>query len=143
MVLQENLPFVVGEISYQKWFGGTPDSGKGFHVNIIFSQISEGIIIQNIYFMGMEDVLRQNPQNSKEYSATLAEKPKRDIILDSNPIKEMNNKKPTIASEIPYVLKANEAVIQYLINDKVSYYKIENMKELESVYYPSSKTDVN
>tara|TARA_R110000850_G_scaffold271031_2_gene404860 strand:+ start:255805 stop:256236 length:432 start_codon:yes stop_codon:yes gene_type:complete len=143
MVLQENPPFEVTEASFQKWFGGTQEAGKGIHFNLSFSEISEDVIIQKIYFRGKEEILKQNPKNPNEYLATFIDKPKEDVVLDSNPVKEMDNPRPSLVSEIPFELKAIEAVIQYQKDNKVFYYKIENIPEKDEVAYPSSKPDDN
>jgi len=142
-VLQENPPFVVGEANFQKWLGGTPDAGKGIHFTLTFSEISEGVLIEKIYFRGKEEILNQNIHNPKAYLATFFDKPKQEIIMDSNPLKEMDNPRPSLTSEIPFELKANEAVIQYQKGNKNYYYKIENITEKEVVAYPSSKPDDN
>lgn len=143
MVLQENPPFEVAEVSFQKWFGGTKEAGKGIHINLAFSEISEDVLIQKMFFRGKEEMLKQNPKNSKSYTATFVDKPKEDVVLDSNPVKEMDNPRPSLTSETPFELKANEAVIQYQKGSKTFYYKIENITEKEEVAYPSSKPDDN
>lgn len=142
-VFQENPPFEVAEASFQKWFGGTQEAGKGIHVNLSFSEISEEVLIKKIYFRGKEEILKQNPQNSNEYLATFVDKPKEDVVLDSNPVKEMDNPRPSLVLVIPFELKANEAVIQYKKGKKTFYHKIENISEKDEVAYPSSKPDDN
>lgn len=143
MVLQENPPFEVAEASFQKWFGGIQEAGSGMHFTLIFSEISEDVHVQKIYFRGKEEVLKQNAQNNKTYQATFVDKPKEDVILDSNPVKEMDNPRPSLISEVPFDLKANEAVVQYQKGTKTFYYKIENISEKDAVAYPSSKSKSN
>lgn len=143
MVLQENPPFNIVEASFQKWFGGTPEAGKGIHFNVKFSSISEALLIEKIYFRGKEEILKQNSKNPNEYLATYVDKPKEDVVLDSNLTKEMNNPRPSLVSEIPFELKANEAVIQYQKGTKTFYYKMENITEKEGVAYPTLKRDDN
>ncbi|GGD79858.1 hypothetical protein [Planktosalinus lacus] len=143
VVLQENPPFEIEAASFQKWFGGTSEAGKGIHFTLIFSEISEEVLIKKIYFRGKEEILKQNPQNPNEYRATFVDKPKEDVVLDSNPVKEMDNSRPSLVSEIPFELKANEAVIQYQKGTKTFYHKIENISEKDEVAYPSSKPDDN
>lgn len=142
-VLQDNPSFEVAEASFQKWFGGTSEAGKGIHFNLIFSEISDDVLVQKIYFRGKEEVLKQNPQNPDAYLATFVDKPKEDVVLDSNPVKEMDNPRPSLTSQIPFELKANEAVVQYQKGTKTFYYKIENIVEKDSVAYPSSKPGDN
>ncbi len=143
VVLQDNPPFEVAEASFQKWFGGTPDAGKGIHFTLTFAEISEGVLVEKIYFRGKEEILRQNSKNPNVYLATFVDKPKEDAILDSNPAKEMDNPRPSLTSEIPFELKANEAVVQYQKGKKTFYYKIHNISEKDAVAYPSSKRSDN
>jgi hypothetical protein len=139
MVLQENPPFELAESSFQKWFGGTQETGKGIHFTLTFSEISEDVLVEKIYFRGKEEILTQNNQNNKTYQATFVDKPKQDVVLDSNPVQEMDNPRPSLSSETPFELKANEAVVQYQKDNKTYYYKIENILEKEAVAYPSLK----
>lgn len=143
MVLQDNPLFEISAASFQKWFGGKQEAGKGIHFNLSFSEISEEVLITKIYFRGKEEVLKQNSQNPNVYMATFVDKPKEDAVLDSNPVKEIDNPRPSLDSEIPFDLKANEAVIQYQKGTKTFYYKIENITEKDAIAYPSSKPDNN
>lgn len=138
-VLQENPPFKVTEASFQKWHGGTQEAGKGIHFMLILSEVSDGVHVEKIYFRGREEILKQSPQNPNEYLATFVDKPKQDAVLDSNPVKEMDNPRPSLKSKIPFELKENEAVVEYLKNQKSYYYKIEDIIEIETTAYPSSK----
>lgn len=143
MVLQENPPFEVAEASFQKWFGGIQEAGRGMHFTLIFSEISEDVMVEKIYFRGKEETLKQNAQNNKTYLATFVDKPKEDVILDSNPVKEMDNPRPSLTSEIPFELKADEALVQYQKGNKAFYFKIMNITEKEVIAYPSSKQEDN
>ena len=142
-MFQENPPFKVTEASFQKWLGGTQEAGKGIHFMLILSEVSDGVHVEKIYFRGREEILKQSPQNPNEYLSTFVDKPKEDVVLDSNPVKEMDNPRPSLVSEIPFELKASEAVIQYQKDNKIFYYKIENITEKDEVAYPSSKPDDN
>ncbi len=142
-MFQENPPFEVAEASFQKWFGGTQEAGSGIHFTLTFLEISEGVLIEKIYFRGKVEILKQNTQNTKTYFETFVDKPKEDVVLDSNSVKEMDNPRPSLTSEIPFEIKADEAVIQYRKGNKTYYYKIEKITEKETVAYPSSKPDDN
>lgn len=142
-MLQENPPFELAEASFQKWYGGTPEAGKGIHFTLTFSEISEDVLVEKIYFRGKEEILKEKTQNTKTYQATLVDKPNEDVVLDSNPVKEMDNPRPSLTSEMPFQFKADEAVLQYRKGKKTYYYKIDNIKEKETVAYPSSKRDDN
>jgi len=53
---------------------------------------------------------------------------KKDLILDSNPIKESVNQLPS-TKKSSFNLNKNEVVLSYLLNDKIYYYKLKNLKE--------------
>ncbi|MCR9182143.1 MAG: hypothetical protein NXH73_04390 [Flavobacteriaceae bacterium] len=142
-MFQENPPFKLEEAGFQKWFGGTPDAGKGIHFTLTFSEISDDVLIEKIYFRGKVEILKQNTQNNKTYLATFVEKPKQDIILDANPAKEMDNPKPSLPIKFSFDLKENEAVVQYKKGTKTHYFKIGKIFEKEVIAYPSSKQDDN
>lgn len=55
------------------------------------------------------------------------EKP--DLVLDNNPVKELNNPIPKL-EKFPFKLKDNEAVISYRVNNKTIYYKIGNLQRV-------------
>lgn len=142
-ILEEDPPFLISEATFQKWFGGTQNAGGGIQLTLIFSKISEGVDVEKVYFRGKSENLKQDHQNSKSFVATFVDKPKQDIILDRNSIKEMDNPKPSITVKSPFDLEANQAVIQYQVQSKTFYYKMNNVTEKEAVSYPSSKPDDN
>lgn len=61
----------------------------------------------------------------------------RNLVLDSNPIKEINNPVPDI-KKFPFKLNENEAVLSYIINGKLKYYKIKSLKKEKSISFPST-----
>lgn len=56
----------------------------------------------------------------------------KNLVLDSNPIKEINNPIPEIKN-IPFSLKENEAVLSYIIHGKTKYYKIKLVIKKKSI----------
>ncbi len=60
----------------------------------------------------------------------------RDIIMDSDPKKEMANKAPNVTITFPFELTDNECVISYFVKNKKHYYKLTNIKKTKTIYYP-------
>ena len=61
----------------------------------------------------------------------------RDMILDENPIRELENPVPIIRS-FPFELDENEAVISYKFKGKIKYFKIASVKKEKSLFLPSA-----
>ncbi|MFA5299438.1 MAG: hypothetical protein WC389_14710 [Lutibacter sp.] len=54
-----------------------------------------------------------------------------DYILHQDAKEEFGNIPPIAASKIPYELTDDEAVVSYFYKDKINYYKISEMKEIQ------------
>lgn len=63
---------------------------------------------------------------------------KRDVILDSNPTKELENTLPT-AKKFPFQLEKNEAIISFNKDGKSVFYKVKNIKEVQSRAFPTAQ----
>jgi hypothetical protein len=60
----------------------------------------------------------------------------RNLILDADITKELENTLPSL-EEFPFQLKENEAILSYKKEGKTLYFKIENIKKLQSISFPS------
>ena len=63
------------------------------------------------------------------------ERPKKDIIMDGNPINEAEN---TPAGEFPFDLKDNEAVVSYTHSGELRFTKVVGLEKKPELSYPSS-----
>ncbi|MGV8945175.1 MAG: hypothetical protein ACOH1N_01985 [Lutibacter sp.] len=54
-----------------------------------------------------------------------------DYTLHQDAKEEFGNKPPVTTSKIPYELTDDEAVVTYLYKDKINYFKISGMKEIQ------------
>lgn len=54
-----------------------------------------------------------------------------DYILHQDAKEEFGNKPPVATLKIPYELTDDEAVVSYFYKDKINYYKISEMKEIQ------------
>lgn len=132
----KNPPFSYGDVYYQDWVAGIPGGGSGTNVHITFESFSEEVVIKEIFFRNMIETAQISPQIKDRYIGYFKNEVKKDIIMDSDPMKEAQNTPPTI---FPFDLEADEAVVSYLHNDSVKYAKITNMRMEEMLAYPSSK----
>ena len=57
-----------------------------------------------------------------------------DLVLNADPKKEINNKLPE--TKIPFELAKNEAIITYTFKGETKYFKLKNIKQTESKFYP-------
>ncbi len=137
-VFEENPPFKVQAASYQYWLAGVQEAGRGIHIELNFSEIGQGVSIENIYFRGQKHLLIQDKNDQKTFRASYTFPPKEDVILDSDSVMEMDNPRPALDNEYPFHLKPDEAVIAYAKNGKTVHYKV-LLSKREAVAYPSSK----
>jgi len=134
--LEKNPPFTISEGYYQNWVAGVKEGGSGTNVYIIFKDFSEDITIQDIYFSNKKVKAKNSPENPKQYSGYFKNE-LRDVIMDSNPQKEAQNTPP---QTVLFDLQANEAVVSYLSNGKIKFYKISGLKEKQTLAYPGNRT---
>lgn len=132
--LEQYPPFTVAAGSYQPWVAGTPEGGSGMTVFIDFRTIQEGVIFKELYFRGKKTTIVASPAVRVQYVGYFKNEPKRDILMDSNPILEAANTPP---NKIPFQLNDDDAVLSYEFNGKTNYFKIENLEGKEPLAYPA------
>ncbi len=128
-------PFTITGATYNLWVGGQPGV-SGIRV-IIGYESKESIEFQKIYFAKKEGTLTARKKDGKTYLTGHIDTSKRrekDLVLDIDSKKEINNKLPE--PKLPFELKENEAVISYLVAGKIKYYKVENIKQTKTDFYP-------
>ncbi|WP_432412231.1 hypothetical protein [Rasiella sp. SM2506] len=132
---EENPPFRVETASYQQWVAGTPQGGSGVNVFINFSNIQQGVIFKKLYFRDKQTDVVTSAAVRVQYVGYFKNEPKRDVLMDSNYLKEAVNTPP---NKIPFQLNNDEAVISYEFNKEIAYFKIENLEQKEILAYPAS-----
>ena len=128
-------PFKISGATYNYWVGGQPGV-SGIRVIINYST-SEDISFEKIYFQQKEGIIDIYKREGKTFligRINTSKTRKNDLILDIDSKKEVDNKLPK--SKIPFKLTKNEAVISYVYKGKKSYYKIKNIKQTKSDFYP-------
>jgi len=133
--LVENPPFTLGEVFYQDWVAGTIEGGSGTHVHITFASFAEDVVVKDIYFRNKMVKAQNSPQYRKQYVGYFMNEAAKDMIMDSGPTKEAQNTPP---EKSPFALNESDAVVSYLHNGGVKYYKISNMDRKPMLAYPQS-----
>lgn len=130
--LQENVSFKVEQPYFQKWVAGVKNGGSGINIFIPVTNLKTNITLDSLYFRGHKVLLETKPNNPNLFIGR--------ILTEANQNEDFS---PKAEAEIPFDLKENEAVIIYTENDKKKYYKIENIKEKQAEYLPSTPPKQN
>lgn len=131
-----NPPFKIQKVYSQKWVAGVKGGGSGTNLYITLSEASEGIQFKELFFRNKKIEVSSSKNKVIGY---FKNKNNQDVIMDGNATNEAANIPP---EKIPFQLKDNEAVVSYLENDKVVYYKISNIEEKEILAYPQSNPKI-
>lgn len=130
---QKKAPFKIEQATYQNWVGGQPGI-KGVIVQIKLR--SSQVALDSIYFRNMKVALESVKNTSDSIYIGHFQYPNTNIkhIYHEDSRKEYGNVVPDISRKIPFELQKDEAIVSYHFNEKVFYYKIEELKEIKSSY---------
>ncbi|TVZ56331.1 hypothetical protein OD91_1616 [Lutibacter sp. Hel_I_33_5] len=136
-----NPPFKASSGSFNSWVGGVPGA-SGIKVELALNA-DDKTDFKEIFFRNKIGTLQTSTSNGKTILVGHISTAKRnnDLTLDSNSVKELKNQAPE--TKFPFELKDNEAVISYMVGDKIKYLKIEHLKEQRTIFYPSAKPQGN
>ncbi len=135
----KKAPFTISKASFQDWVGGRPGSRGTLITLELTAPISNQIIIDSLYYKRKTcklDVSSYQNKHTLTGNFITVNVTDRDIIMHSDPRKEMANKMPDAVSSFPFELADNECVISYIIKNKKHYYKITNLTKEKSIFYP-------
>ena len=132
-----NPPFEIQDIYFQKWVAGVRGGGSGTNVYITFSEVSERLVFQELFFQNKKSKLNTTSTNHlvANFKSTLNS----DVIMEGDSTKEAVNIPP---EKIPFQLEENEVVISYSKKGKIYYYRISNIEEKEMLAYPQSNPKI-
>jgi len=133
---ESNPPFTISEIFSQKWVAGTQEGGSGINVHISFSELTEGVQIDQIYFRKKMIAAQQKPNMKSTYIGYFRNDMGRDVVMGDSPVKEATNTPP---KDFPFDLKENEAVISYTMKGSMAYFRTSDIVEKPLIAYPSTK----
>lgn len=137
----KNPPFEITSAVVQNWYGGQQDI-QGKNLKIAYTS-NKTIQFDSVFFdKRSTDLQVKNTNESKMVVGYFRSEEKQDLILDENPVKELQNAVP-ILQKVPFQLKENEAVISYTIKGEKKYFKIMVIKEKDVDIPPSSKSIKN
>lgn len=134
--MDNNPPFKVSGASYNYWAGGQAGV-SGIRVIVNYTTTEE-VSFEKIYFQKKEGQIDEYTRKGKTFiiGRINTSKPRgNDLVMDADPKKEINNKPPEGAT-IPFELKDNEAVIVYTYKGKTYNFKVADIKQTESDFYP-------
>lgn len=133
-------PFKVKAAFFQNWVAGVKEGGSGTNVSIILGSISEEIDVREIYYKEKVANAIQDPQNIDKYTGFFTNELNRDVIMDEDTMNEAANTPPV---KSPFSLSKNEAVISYLHDGEMEYFKILNVEEKPMIAYPGTSPNGN
>ena len=131
--LVKESPFKTGEVLSEAWESGKTKSGVNLFIPI---EESNEIELDSVYFRGeivkLEKVQKDNylVYIGRFKNASVFDK---NIVMHSDPKKEAGNSPPQLKNKMPFELKENEAVISFIEDGELKYYKIEDIKTSPTV----------
>ena len=138
--LTETAPFKITGATFHNWVGGQPGvSGTNLIIGI---DNKSDITIKSIYFRGRKHNPSLEKRKGKEYLVVNMNTSRRTIKVietitykgDGPPPRTRRTKIKT--PTIPFKLNANQAVIKYMVGQKMFYFKVSKIKKTETVFYP-------
>ncbi|RAJ17936.1 hypothetical protein [Olleya aquimaris] len=124
--LQKEASFKTDQVYYQSWVAGVKGGGSGINVFIPITSELKTLKLDSLYFRQYKMALQTQPNNPNLYIGR--------ILTKAN--QQEGFKEET--TKIPFDLQPNEAVVSYIENNDIKYYKIENIIEKPAEQYPSA-----
>ena len=133
--ITQSPPFIIENAYCQEWVAGVKGGGSGTNIYFSIKNLEPGILVNEIYFRGK--IIKAENTNQNLYVGYIQNDKNRDVIMDSNPIKEAENIPP---KPFPFKLAEKEAVLSYIFKGREYYCKISDIIEKETLAYPQSNT---
>lgn len=131
-----NPPFTISQPSFNYWTGGQPGV-SGIRIIMPYTS-SEEVVFQKIFFQNREGKIDLYNRKGKTYLIGHIDTGTRkggSLILDIDPKEEMKNEVPNLVQP-PIKLSKNDAALVYVYKGKAYYFKLTNLKETKSDFYP-------
>ncbi len=134
---QKKIPFAIDEKSYYHWVGGK-EGTRGTTITIRGYAQTLNLSFSKIYFQNHAyDVVPEFNGNDFVLSATRSELYKPDLVMSVDPADEYENQPPGASkSKIPFDLQNDEAVLEYSVSGRESFYKVSGINKLDTVNRP-------
>ncbi|MEJ1221539.1 hypothetical protein [Sediminicola sp. 1XM1-17] len=139
--LQGDVPFVMGAATSQEWIGGREESGTGISVVVPISAISKNVSFQDMYFRGqIVQVSTDREGEGLTVQGNFKKVPKEQgLFTPEDPKREMGGQQPPLsgkaAQDFPFDLTFHEAVLSYIVKNRMKYVKISGIKEKAVLIY--------
>jgi len=140
--LTEEAPFTISNAICQTWVGGMEQTGHGTEVTLDLDALPGAqITLVEMYFRGrVGDLKMATTPDGIKATCNFIEQPK-EIAMHSDPAKEVGNQPPRVRSEkeikFPFELAPNEAVVSYMENNSIKYFKVVNVVDKPGRVYQS------
>ena len=129
-------PFSITEKSYFYWVGGKKGS-NGTSIKIVGNFDTTNVEFPKLFFQNKEyQIVPEIKGNTFILVGNHSAIAKENIIMHSDPKEEFGNQPSSAEKKIPFELEKNEAILVYSINGQDFYFKITDIKQLETVTYP-------
>jgi len=135
--ITQNTPFTIEDIYSQNWVAGVKGGGSGTSIYITIKNIEPGTIINEIYFRNKIVKVEKSTQNV--FIGYFNTKNNRDVIMDSNAVKEAENSPP---KRFPFKLAENEAVLSYIFKGKEYFCKVSKIAKKKIQAFPQSNLNI-
>ena len=128
-------PIKITGATFNNWVGGQPGVSG---IRVIVGYEKQGDIeFQKIYFakkIGRIETYQRKGKTFLVGHIDTSSREKEEMIMDRDSENEIKNKLPE--PKFPFELKENEAVISYLKNGKTKFFKVKNIKQTKTDFYP-------
>ena len=137
IIFQEKPEFDILEVFSQGFVGGQPGNAG---INVVINvENSEDIIPDSLYFQQRVAALEVKPyEKGVLWVARFQHITRSEPNLNENPNGDLTAEVP-IMENFPFDLQNNEAVLLYHKNNTALYYKIINIKQKETIFFPAAK----
>ncbi len=130
---EEEPPFTLGQVTFQKWVAGIRGGGSGINVTIPVEELTADVRFKELYFRDHIVSIKSKPREPDLFFAYIKTKGNRDIIMDADPAEEAKNTPP---QKVPFDLDEDEAVLSYELGGEIFYVFITDMEEKPMLAYP-------
>lgn len=134
--IETNPTFKLGETTYRYWVAGVKGGGSGIIVEIPVISNNNNIVIDSVFFRGMQT--KPEPIQSGYVAHFKTEGNKKESPIKSlETATELKHKKPVNTHFYSHI-EDNECLISYIEDNITKYLKIEKMIEKQQDFYPSA-----
>ncbi|MCK4562815.1 MAG: hypothetical protein KAT78_07910 [Flavobacteriaceae bacterium] len=135
-VVKQKAPFEIVEKTYF-YFAGGKKGTNGTTIKLVGKANTLNLGFTTIFFQNHEyKIIPEFNTEKFILVGSNTEIRKNDLNMHRDAVEEYGNEVPKLEKKFPFDLEKNEAVLVYRINGEDFYYKITDIKQLKTVYYP-------